>query len=75
MTALRLGNSDIPDPIQTAIRDYGAGRVLWVALIALLRGRTPAQPRPPDATALPSYLRRDIGLAPEPEAADWRLLR
>ena len=75
MTALRLERSDATTPIQSVIRDYGASRVLWVALVALLRGRTPAQPRPPDALSLPTHLRRDIGLPPEPAVTDWRHLR
>ena len=75
MNALRLGPNKVPTLIETAIQEYGARRVLWVAIVALLRGKTPAQPRPPDAGRLPTYLRKDIGLPKEPEAVDWRYLR
>ncbi len=71
MTAHLLGRSKAPALIQSAIHEHGAKRVLWVALVALLRRKSPTQPRPPDAVALSSHLRRDIGLPPEPEAMDW----
>ncbi|MXQ06268.1 hypothetical protein GQ651_00265 [Alphaproteobacteria bacterium GH1-50] len=76
MTALRLDRgAAAKGSIETAIRDHGAARVLWAALVALLRARTPAQPRPPDAGRLPPYLRRDVGLPPVSEKSDWRTYR
>ena len=76
MTALRLNRGTAAQSsIETAIRDHGASRVLLAALVSLLRGRIPAQPRPPDADRLPNYLRRDVGLPEQAEAKDWRTLR
>ena len=76
MTALRLNRrTTAQSSIETAIRDHGASRVLLAALVALLRRRTPAQPRPPDADRLPNYLRRDVGLPEQPVVKDWRMLR
>ena len=57
--------------IEDAIARNGAARVLKAAILALLRERPRQKPRPPDAAQLSGYLRRDIGLAQEPEAADW----
>ena len=39
MNALRLGPNKVPTLIETAIQEYGARRVLWVAVVALLRGK------------------------------------
>lgn len=60
--------------IHDAIEKNGASRVLYAAILALLRDRPRRQPRPPDAGGLSAHLLRDIGLHREPEAVDWRHL-
>ncbi|PWJ20938.1 hypothetical protein [Jannaschia seohaensis] len=60
MTALPLRPDTSRTAIEIAIDAHGPGRVLLAALAALLRPRA----RPPDTAALPSHLRRDIGLPP-----------
>ena len=57
--------------IEDAIRENGAARVLIIAALSVLRGRSDRRPRPPDAGSLTTHLRRDIGLQPEPEVPDW----
>jgi hypothetical protein len=49
--------------IDAVLAAHGAGKVLAVAVAALLRGRF-RKARPPDARALSNHLRRDIGLPP-----------
>ena len=76
MNALRLpGHRPAArDIVEDAIREFGASRVIWAALLAVLRGRLRRRARPPDAARLDAHLRRDVGLLAEPEAADWRRL-
>lgn len=74
MNVLHLPRADAParNLIDDAIREHGASRVLWAAIRAAIRARIRKRARPPDAAYIGSYLRRDVGLPFEPEAADWR---
>lgn len=73
MNALRLNDPAVTTRhlIDEAIASNGAGRVLFAALLAILRGRPRRKPRPPDALYLSAHLRRDIGLAHEFEPRDY----
>jgi hypothetical protein len=57
--------------IDAAIAAHGAWRVLFAAVVALLRGRM-RKARPPDTAVLNDRLRADIGLNPLPPAPDWQ---
>ncbi len=74
MNALPIGRRSTAAKtlIEDAIRENGAARVLITAALAVLRGQSKRRARPPDASDLTKYLRRDIGLPPEPEVPDWR---
>lgn len=58
------GLRPVPSPvpaIDAVLAAHGAGKVLAVAVAALLRGRF-RKARPPDVRCLSNHLRRDIGL-------------
>lgn len=73
MNALRLNDPGVAARhlIDEAIATNGASRVLFAALLAVLRGRPARKARPPDAIGLTAHLRRDIGLAQEFEVRDY----
>ena len=57
--------------IEDAIAQNGAIEVLKAAALATIRGTKRPKARPPDSAYLSDYIRRDIGLRTEPEAAPW----
>lgn len=73
MNALRLNDPAMKERqlIDEAIATNGASRVLFAALLAVLRGRPGKKARPPDALYLSAHMRRDIGLAREFEMQDY----
>ena len=73
MNALRLNDTGATarQLIDEAIATNGASRVLFAALLAVLRGRPERKARPPDALYLSAHLRRDIGLTRELEVRDY----
>ena len=73
MNALRLNDSGATARhlIDEAIASNGASRVLFAALLAVLRGRPERKARPPDGLYLSTHLRRDIGLSQEFEVRDY----
>lgn len=68
VTQTPLQESIIRDPIEALIVEYGAWRVLFKTVRALL-SRVRPPPSPKQESVLSEHIRRDIGLPPEPPSS------
>lgn len=76
MTTLSIYGATVPTrtSIHDTIAEHGALRVLFSALRAMLVVRRFRRERPPDVSKLDARMRRDIGLLPELDVTDLRIM-